>query len=157
MRSSLLILTAALQASCAMHTVAPTVVPPVELPEAFSAADSSEDASQGPWWSTFNEPGLSEAVETALRTNRDLLAAWSRVEQAAIVARQAGAGWWPRVEASVGAGVTQTSLFFGDEVPSFIDSTVRSESFPMSLGVNYEVDLWGRVRSLTNASAEEGG
>ena len=69
--------------------------------------------------------------------------AWDRVDRAYAVARKAGAALVPQVDADIGLG-TQRS-----RSNSRTDS---SQSYNLGLAASYEVDLWGRIDSITTAA-----
>jgi len=72
-----------------------------------------------------------------------LQTAWDRVDRAYAVARKAGAAFVPQVDADIGLG-TQRS-----RINSRTDS---SQSYNLGLAASYEVDLWGRIDSITTAA-----
>ena len=99
----------------------------------------------------FTDPKLDE-LETQLNTaNPDLQAAVARFVQARAVARQDVSAEFP----TVGAGVSGTrarssatgplSSFYGN-VP------VTSNDFVAGLNLNWEIDLFGRLRNTANAA-----
>lgn len=137
--------------ACAMHQVAPEAFSPVAVPEAFSLGEGSP-LPEDPWWRAYGDPGLTRAVEAALAGNLDLAGAWARVRQARAVARQAGAGSWPQVDIQVGASRQQTNFDLGEPIGV---RTIETQSYPLSIGAAYEVDLWGRLSHQRSATSEE--
>ncbi|RZJ62477.1 MAG: efflux transporter outer membrane subunit [Acidovorax sp.] len=95
------------------------------------------------WWRQFDDPALSQVVESALARNNDLAAAALRVRQAQLQAGITAAGLGPIVAGRLSSGASRR-LEGGD------NSTVRSSG--ASLSVSYEVDLWGRVASTRDAA-----
>jgi NodT family efflux transporter outer membrane factor (OMF) lipoprotein len=125
------------------------VEPPVSLPARFSEA--GEAVLPEKWWESFHDPVLDSLVEQALTNNLTLLAVWDRLAQTEAVARKAGAPLWPSVDA---AGRASRTI---QDTETTSGGIVRSESNPFStfslgLVAEYEVDLWGRVRSNRDAS-----
>lgn len=113
---------------------------PPDLPAQFSQPG---DQGQLPdWWLTFNDAGLTQAIETALNGNLDLLAAHDRLMQAEAVARRAGAAKYPELDGRGLAAETWTTR----------DETDSTTNLTLGLAASYEVDLWGRVRSRTEAA-----
>jgi NodT family efflux transporter outer membrane factor (OMF) lipoprotein len=84
------------------------------------------------WVASFGSSVLNQLVQEAMNSNRDLRAAAARLTEAQARARQAGAGGYPGAEARLGASRTGN----GDV----------SNNFDVGLRVNWEADLWGRVR-----------
>lgn len=120
---------------------------PLPLPEAFSAAGTVEAPDR--WWTELENAGLSAAVDTALSANLDLLTAWERLREARAVADVAGAARWPALDASAGAGVTETSDAAEDEAGE--NGRDDGSSFTAELAASYELDLWGRIDSRVDA------
>lgn len=127
-----------LMTSCVQ--VAPREPVPLDIPERFSLEGREE--LQPDWWLTFDDPALTEAIDRALAGNFNLLAAHDRLVQAEAVARKAGADKYPQLDGRALARETWTSR---EETNSNTDLT-------LGLAASYEVDLWGRVRSRTEAA-----
>jgi len=129
-------------AGCAARRAA---APPVEMPGAFSA--SGAEAAPAKWWTALGDPQLDALVEQALAGNLDLKSTWARLDQAAALAREAGADLWPSVTAAAAASRTRTDV--GN------DPAVYANAFGLGVAASYEVDLWGRVRATADAAALE--
>ena len=155
--------------------------PPVEVPldwsppTSYSARDtvgapaSSEDStsirttagvetdatrSVSPqWWRGFEDPTLDELVQEGLAHNHDLRAAAGRVEIAHAQARIVGADLYPSLNLS-GDASRRRQNFIGLAIPgSGGVLTSTSNSFSASAVSNWEIDLWGRIRSAGSAAA----
>ena len=113
---------------------------PPDLPEQFSS--QGQAPLQPDWWLSFDDEGLTRAIDTALAGNLNLLAAHDRLIQAEAVARKAGAAKYPELDGRGQARETWTSR---EETDSVTDLT-------LGLAASYEVDLWGRVRTRTEAA-----
>jgi multidrug efflux system outer membrane protein len=126
-----------------------TMIPKYEQPASPVPGQFSGVAATGPGnaadiaWRTFiGEERLQKLVELALTNNRDLRVAILNVEQSRAQYQIARSASLPGV--SAGAGYNASGNFHQ-----------TSQSWSASLGSTaYEVDLWGRVRSL-NAQALE--
>ncbi|MFT5290254.1 MAG: multidrug efflux system outer membrane protein [Planctomycetota bacterium] len=125
----------------------------LKVPETWTAPDagSSLDPNQT-WWSTFEDPALSAAIEAALESNLDLRGSAARLRQAAAQARIAGADRVPSLSAGV-SGSRAKSIFVGLPVPGgdVLEST--STSVGVSLNASWELDLWGRLAAQEEAAA----
>ncbi|MRX26874.1 efflux transporter outer membrane subunit [Kangiella sp. HZ709] len=85
----------------------------------------------------FNDPILENLVNEALSSNNDLLSAAANVERSKALAEQAGASLKPMV-----------NLAFGGTRSGGVESnTPKQTSLNANLQVQWELDLWGRVRS----------
>lgn len=124
--------------------------PTVALPERFSRTGTATLPDR--WWESLGDPTLSALIEEALQTQPGLQAVWARLEQAEALARKAGAGLWPTVEAEAG-GVRRWER--GPSGPAGTLATRQSASLWLGLATRYELDLWGRVRSGREAAWHE--
>ncbi len=122
------------------HQDKPTLTNPIPLPDTFSHSGTAP--VQAVWWESFDDTGLHRAIAIALADNLDLRGVWDRLSQAEAVARREGAGRYPGVDFVAGAGRTGQRLS---------GNTSHTGSFLLGLAVEYEVDLWGRVRSAHEA------
>jgi len=147
--------TALLTGGCLMKAVDRDPRPPVELPDAFSTAED-DTVDPGRWWKSFGDPELEQLVDRALSHNLQLRQAWARIQQAEALERMAGAGMYPRVDASISAGRNKSAprvFNFGGQKQTI--PGVEQNSFSASLPVSYEVDLWGRVRAGLFAAEQD--
>jgi len=115
-----------------------------------SAAAGAMPADLG-WRDVFGDPRLQALVELALANNRDLRVAALNVELTRAQYRIQRAEQLPALAATAGASRQRT--------PADLNTTgkpVTSNTFSVGLGVTaFELDLFGRVRSLSTAALEE--
>jgi multidrug efflux system outer membrane protein len=143
------LLGATLLAACAAsgpQPAAPALEPP--LPAAWTAqAPVAGSLADRPFGALYENPELDALMAEALRNNRDLRIAGERVELARAQYGLARASLVPTVAADASATAQR--------VPSPLDanSNRRSESFTAGLAVpSWEIDLWGRIRSLVDSA-----
>ncbi len=79
-------------------------------------------------------------MDQALGANLDLRVAYERLRQARAVRDRQEAGLFPSVEANAGARRRD-------------DGDTETDLFSAGLAAEYELDLWGRVRSRADAEA----
>lgn len=131
-------------AGCTPATNLLTGMPPVTLPPAFTRQGSHEISNE--WWQDLDDPALEQLIEQALAENLSLHGARERLLQAEAVAREAGAGLSPTLDAQAN----------GTEIRSRTDNSTGSTSnLLLGLAAGYEVDLWGRLRTRADAAALE--
>jgi len=95
------------------------------------------------WRDFFGDPRLHKLIELALANNRDLRVSALRVQEAAAQYRIVRAGLFPAVDANASRSRTRTPL---DLTSS---SQAISNVYSVGLGAAaWELDFWGRVRSL---------
>lgn len=131
----------------------------IELPERFVAlTDTTPPDGDVPelWWRTFDDPRLDELVRDAFSGNRNLRVLAHRLTRGMAEATIAGADLWPKLEAGVN-GQRQRINFIGFPIQGAgggIASTTYNQ-FGLALRLSWELDLWGRVRSLEEAALAE--
>ena len=103
------------------------------------------------WIARFKDPQLMALVAEAMKRNPDLKATAERVRRAEAVARLSGAEKKPQLNAQVNS-LQQKQRFPG--FPIKLGSN-NAETYGASLDVNWEPDLWGRVRTSQAAAAAE--
>lgn len=119
-----------------------------------STADDIQDGEQAErigWREYFTDSELQRLIAMALQNNRDLRVATARIEEARAVLGIRRADQVPNVNASAAGLRSRTPA---DLSPTGAASTANQ--FQAQVGVTaWEVDLWGRVRSLSEAACEE--
>lgn len=127
--------------------------PEVETPLAHRGADPAAGAASLAdleWQALFDDPALTAIVTAALERNFDLRIAAERVLQARAAYRIARSDRLPAVGVSAGAATTGASREGAAGVPEGAD---RDASYvEAGFGLSWELDVWGRVRSLNDAA-----
>jgi outer membrane protein, multidrug efflux system len=150
-------LCAALAAGCMLasgcsllHPVGPDYKRPEPPKATLDAARSTAFSPQsppGPWWKLYDDSILDGYVEEALRENRDLRGAASRIEIMQALLDQAKSAQFPSTTVSTNTARQRNWI---DGSPYLL----VYNSINASLGVSYELDLFGRIkRSIEAASA----
>ena len=124
---------------------------PVKSPVAakFPGNTGGEVSADIAWQKFFTDPRLRKLVEVSLANNRDLRVAALNVEQSRAQYAISRSELFPSVS-SYASGQRKRGL--GN--PSSSD-LLRTDSYDVSVGlVSYELDLFGRVRSLNSAALE---
>ena len=140
-------LLAVIAAGCALKAppdaaaVRQQALPELQVPEKWTAPGAGAGAAPDNWVASFNDAQLAAAVNEAVAHNADLRVAATRVEQAQLHAKLAGAKLWPSVDLLARGG----GKLSGDG--SGLQGGVVSAS--------WELDLWGRVRTGRAASATQ--
>ena len=119
--------------------------PKIDLPPA-AARPLSVDAE---WWKAFASPELDALIADALTYNFDLAKAAANVAEARANTAAAAALMTPRVDGVAGATATRRTV---STVVSDEDFSRSVTSGGVGVGVNWEVDLWGRIRQMNDAA-----
>jgi multidrug efflux system outer membrane protein len=135
---------------CSLHQVEPPVMK-ADVPSQFSESGSAEATEQ--WWQDFPDKGLADTIDHVLKNNLEMLQAWARLEQSHELAVQAGAALWPQVELDADATRSRSNAATSGNRKD--TEPVRSSRYFMGVGLSYELDLWGRIRSLRDAAATD--
>ncbi|MEZ5323934.1 MAG: efflux transporter outer membrane subunit [Verrucomicrobiales bacterium] len=143
-----LILYAAGLTACA--TIGPDhEVPETESPERFKNASSvARDADRGPWWKAFKDSTLNDLLNQLDDASPNQAAALARREQARAELKAATARAWPSIS---GTGDARKQL--ESENTSFRTSDTAYNRYELALNLEYEIDLWGRVRRQVEAAS----
>ncbi len=105
---------------------------------------------RGEWWKVFNDETLNQLQLRALANNQDLRAAAARIEQARANSRQAKADYFPNITLDPNYSRQRYSPNAGLAFPITEVGNIR-----VPFDLNYELDLWGRVRRSFEASTRE--
>jgi len=117
------------------------VRPEIDAPERFRfAATETETLANTPWWQQFEDPVLDELIRAALADNLDVRIAAARVEEFYGALGSTRAGLFPQVGAEAAVGTARTP-------PTSASDSVRVDAF-----ASWELDVFGRLRRLTEAS-----
>jgi multidrug efflux system outer membrane protein len=147
--STLLALLAAGLAGC---KVGPNYVrPSVETPAAWRIEyPKATEVVNTKWWDQFGDPVLNELVESALRENRDVRIAAARVDQFIGALATTRSQLYPQIGYGAEASRNRASRVGQPPLPPGADEYFSL--YQASLGASWQMDLFGRVRRLTEAS-----
>jgi len=144
---------ALLMAAGCVSMAPPYSRPALPVPAAYdapAARPAELSASHIPWRTYFSDPVLQGLIDTALANNRDLRTALARVQEARALYGIQRADQFPTV--GVQADGTRA------RVPGDLNLTGQpqvSSQYQVGLGLaSWELDFWGRVRSLKDAALQ---
>jgi multidrug efflux system outer membrane protein len=127
------------------------VRPVVDTPEAWRIDyPKAADVADTQWWQQFGDPVLNELVDTALRENRDLRIAAARVDQFIGALGATRSELFPQIGYGADASRARASRVGQPPVPPGVDPYFTL--YQASLGASWQLDLFGRVRRLTEAA-----
>lgn len=125
--------------------------PDVEVPGTFiNEVKTAADTVNTQWWNQFNDPVLDKLIAEALANNKNVKIAAANIEQAAGVLIQTRSPIFPQLNYS---GVAQRSRLselsatpLSPQVPN------PQTSYQALAAATWEIDLWGRIRRLTESA-----
>ena len=131
--------------------------PEVDTPQAWRFEDEkAKDVANTAWWEQFNDPVLNDLIQTALRENKDVKIAAARVEQFIGQFGTTRAALFPQVGAGGVYGRQRVSELTGpsplEEIEGPNPPNPTFNSSELFLNVNWEIDLWGKLRRATEAA-----
>ncbi|SNR83928.1 outer membrane protein, multidrug efflux system [Methylobacillus rhizosphaerae] len=123
--------------------------PAAPVPAQFPVGDSAEHTTHpGSWQEYFTDPELQRLIDTALTHNRDLRVTALRIEEARAQYGIQRADKLPGVD--VTGSYERSKMIFARGQSFDVDM------YRVGLGIsNFELDFFGRVKSLTTAALEE--
>ena len=125
--------------------------PAVEAPPTFRfEIAEAQDAANTEWWRQFQDPVLENLIAEALAHNLNVAIAAANVEQAAAVLTQARAPLYPQVNYGADASRAKPSEAGSIPLPSRLAEP--QTSYQVLAGASWEIDLWGRIRRLSESA-----
>lgn len=134
--------------------------PPMPVPSSWPNGPAYKDAQNGvgekavadiAWQEFFVDPQLRKLIALALENNRDLRVAVLNIERSQALYQIQRSDLLPKVDAAAGGNFQR--------VPADFSGTGHAENlhqYSVGLGVSsYELDLFGRVRSLKDQALEQ--
>ena len=131
-----------LLSSCMLQPVATYRQPEVNLPADWHNSEKTQAQPVDRWWESFGDERLNGLIQEAFRRNTDLAAATLSLKKARLQLGQAESGQLPGFAAQGDASYNRTIESGGTDGRSFSAKTT----------VSYEVDLWGRLSSVTDSA-----
>jgi NodT family efflux transporter outer membrane factor (OMF) lipoprotein len=117
-------------------------------------AQPADASLRGEWWTIFGDPQLNALEPQIATANQNLKIAEARFRQARAQIGFNRANLAPTISVAPFAGGQRTSDNRPNSNTSVSDSSTGYIQLPVDL--NYEIDLWGRVRRSISAAREEG-
>jgi NodT family efflux transporter outer membrane factor (OMF) lipoprotein len=115
------------------------------------SAQPADQLSRTGWWKIYNDAKLDDLEQRLLANNTDLAAAFAHYRQAQAFVDQVSAGLFPKVTASAVPQRDRQS----DTRPLRVGGPNDYNSATLGGEIDYDLDLWGRVRDSVVAGKDE--
>jgi outer membrane protein, multidrug efflux system len=126
--------------------------PKIDAPAAFIyAPKDAADTANTTWWKQFDDPVLDQLIADALAYNLNVKVAAANVEQAAGVLTQTRSQLFPQVGYDGTGGRARTTQAGSTPELSRLIPNPQT-SYQALLSASWEVDLWGRIRRLSESA-----
>jgi len=142
---------AALLAGCVMGP--DYARPKVDVPAGYRVdLKAAADAANTAWWKQFGDPVLDALIDEALAHNLNLQIAVANVEQAAGVFTQTRSQLFPQVGyQGLGERAKTPDRNYPTEFAQLFPPN-PSTAYQAALSASWEIDLWGRIRRLSESA-----
>src|SRR5215472_7621589 len=132
--------------------------PDVTLPTDWQTAPPWQPAApkdsipKGSWWTLFNDSELNHYEDRTTANNQTLKAAVSRLAEARSFARITASDLYPQLNAGVSAQRVRISGNRPLDGATVFPRPDTENVFQIPFDLNYEIDLFGRVRNAVAAA-----
>jgi outer membrane protein, multidrug efflux system len=132
--------------------------PDVPVPQNWQSAVPWQPAQpldalpKNAWWKLFADSELDQYEDRAMASNQTLKAAASRLEEARAFARVTASGLFPELDAGASGQRQRLSANRPTNGARIVPTAVTQNTFAIPFTLNYEVDLFGRVRRSVEAA-----
>jgi multidrug efflux system outer membrane protein len=125
--------------------------PALPVAAAFPNPPASPDTAQVSWKALFLDPKLQATIELALNNNRDLRIAALDIARARAQYGIAEAGLFPDLNGTFSG----TRAHITDKAAAAQGVPATSNSYTAGLGLSWQIDIFGKIRSLSRAAQED--
>lgn len=127
----------------------------ISVPPSYLAVQQEQESAPpiGRWWEQFGDEELNTLMEEAFRNNLDIAQAYERLRQSQAVTRitDSSRKFMVNIEGSSGRS-RQSGFFRGSSVDNSQFGAVTFDTYLLSAGASYEIDLWKKLDSRTEAA-----
>lgn len=121
-----------------------------EMP-GWAAATPRDAEGRGPWWDVYADPTLADLEARAAKASPTLAAALARYDAARAAARVEQSDLFPQAGVSGQASRERLSA----NRPLSTGSSRKYNDYTVGGSIDYELDLWGRIRNQVKATTAE--
>ncbi len=127
------------------------VRPKVDVPASFRYEEKeARDTANTEWWRQFQDPVLDGLITEALANNKDVKIAAANIEESAAVLVQTRSPLFPQI--GYGGSAERQRVTEEGAVPLSKGVPNPQTSYQVFANASWEIDLWGRIRRLSEAA-----
>jgi len=136
------------------------IIEEIEIPEnyhSFKEPVSREDAAPVSWWKEFNDEDLNAVVEEVLENNLDLQIAVKRVDMLSAQFKATRGILLPAISTTGNYTKSEGPVTIMEPAPEGLISNTsiqENEIYSLRTGLNFELDIWGKLRRTTRSANE---
>jgi outer membrane protein, multidrug efflux system len=119
----------------------------------WKTAAPGANRSRGSWWTIFDDPALNRLEDLTAAENQTLAGSAAALAQARAMVTEARSQYFPQVSTSPSYFRQRTSKN-AEANGVAVGTPYTYNLFTVPVNVGWEVDLWGRVRRLTEGAGE---
>ena len=125
-----------------------------QSPVPWQPATPLDSLPKNAWWKLFGDGELDQYEDRAVGSKQTLKAATSRLAEARAFARVTASGLYPELDAGINGQRERLSANRPTNGATIVPAPVTQNVFNIPFTLNYEIDLFGKVRhSLEAANA----
>ena len=131
--------------------VGPKYTRPAETTSiSYPDATTTDTSALAAWFEIYHDTALQSLIKSAIDSNRDLLAAASRMEEALAFSGAVKANLYPHISYQAAAGGGKA----GSEATK-VNGGVEGGLLNVFGVLNWELDIWGKLRHQSRSSVDE--
>ncbi|MGA9163380.1 MAG: TolC family protein, partial [Thiobacillus sp.] len=125
--------------------------PQIDAPQTFRYAEQgARELADTEWWKQFGDPVLDGLIDEALASNKSVQIAAANVQAAAAILTQTRSAFFPQA----GYQGNAARQHFSESNATPLSSAIPNPqtAYEALLGASWELDLWGRIRRLSESA-----
>jgi len=125
--------------------------PSIEVPSSWRLEEiSANEMANTVWWEMFDDPVMNNLISIALKESKDVRIAAARIEEFMGRHGATRADLFPQISGAASGYRTQVSEYINSPLPSTYNNPYND--YKLSGNVNWEIDVWGKIRRATEAA-----